>query len=48
MSAFEIRRAGADDLPVVFRLVDALLKELGEEGEEAGAHGQKLIVSMGA
>ncbi len=37
MSAFEIRRAGADDLPVVFRLVGALLKELGEEGEEAGA-----------
>lgn len=36
MSAFEIRRAGADDLPVVFRLVEALLKELGEEGEAAG------------
>lgn len=36
MSAIEIRKAGADDLPMVFRLVAALLKELGEEGEEAG------------
>lgn len=32
-----IRTAGAADLPTVFRLVGALLAELGEEGDEAGA-----------
>jgi GNAT superfamily N-acetyltransferase len=37
MSAITIRKAEARDLPVVFDLVERLLRELGEEGDELGA-----------
>lgn len=37
MIRIAVRRATPADLPEVLALVDALLRELGEEGEEAGS-----------
>ena len=37
MSSIRVRKAADADMPSVLKLVDALLRELGEEGEEAGA-----------